>query len=211
MKKLGLFLALALTACTDGGTTYNGHSTYEYFPFEGERTWTYVADTDAVSPNVDYNLFVDKAGSRMDGTTEIVLLEYRKNDESGDLLYSIEWSSDNANGVRVWSYEVQGGDSVTFDDPILFSSYQMVVGDEVTSSSNGIEITSTLAGLEDCPNYWTDNVWTCLHFTVEGAEVPFAGDWWGAGSWGASRFQNPYVDQEWVLASGYWSGSSEAE
>ena len=51
MKKTGLFLALALTACTDGSTTqYTGHNTYEYFPMEGDRTWTYVADTDATSP-----------------------------------------------------------------------------------------------------------------------------------------------------------------
>lgn len=213
MKKTGLILALALTACTDGSTTqYTGHNTYEYFPMEGDRTWTYVADTDAVSPNVDYNLFVDKVASRLEGGTEVVTLEYRRNDEAGDLLYSIDWSSDSAGGVQVWGYSVQGGSSASFDDPLLFAEYKMVVGDTTTTSSNGVEITSTLTGLEDCTNYWTDNVWTCLHFTIDGSDdLPFAGDWWGAGSWGTTRFDNPMVDQEWVLATGYWSGSEGGE
>lgn len=209
MKKTGLILALGLTACPGtGGTTYTGHSTYEYFPFEGQRSWTYVADTDVAAPNVDYNLYVEKVDSNMVGSNELALLEYRKNDDTGDLLYSIEWSSDAADGVLIWSYEVQGGESVTFDEPLQFAQYRMTVGASVTTSSNGVEITSTLAGVEDCPNYWTSQVWECLHMQVEGPDnLPFVGDWWGAGSWGASRFQNSFVDQEWVLATGKWDGA----
>ncbi|RME21333.1 MAG: hypothetical protein D6798_18405 [Deltaproteobacteria bacterium] len=201
-------LALALVACNGGGsTTYTGHNTYEYMPLDGERNWTYTADTDAGTPNVDYNLFVEKVDTEVAGTTEKVTLEYR-NDNTGDLLYSIVWSADAADGILVHGFDVQGGDSVTFDTPISFAKYKMIVGDEVESSSNGITVVSTLSGLEDCPNYWTTQVWECLHFSVDdgGAGTPFAGEWWLAGSWGASRFRTTDVDQDWVLASGYWSG-----
>ncbi len=201
-----LLLCGALVACTSGGTTtYQGHNTYDYFPIDGERTWLYTPDADAASPDVSYNLFVEKIGSGSAGTTETATLEYRNND-SGSLLYEIVWSSDAADGVLIHSYNVQGGEAVAFDTPVSFADYKMVVGDVAETATNGMTITSELVGVETCENYWTDNVWECLHFSVSGIDAPFAGDWWVAASWGPSRFHPDDVGQDWVLASGYWSG-----
>lgn len=212
---LGTTLALALLGCIGSDPIYSGNKTYEYFPLDGVRTWTYVPDIDAASPNVDYNLFVEKMGTRnVEGST-VVTLEYR-NDSTGDLKYSIDWSSDSAGGIRIWGYAVQGGESVTFDEPVQFADYTMVVGDSTETQTNGKTYTSTLDAKDDCTNYWTDNVWECLYFYLEdgdgddNAGVPFAGHWAIAGSYGATRFQPTGIAQDWVLATGSWSDGSEA-
>lgn len=211
-----LGLALALVACTDSAPYYAGNNTYEYFPLDGQRTWTYVADTDAASPNVDYNMFVEKTGSQNRDGSDVVTLEYR-NQATNDLLYSIDWSSDSAGGIQVWAYSVQGGESVTFDEPVQFASYKMAVGDVAESQTNGKTFTSTLEAKDDCTNYWTENVWECLYLYVEDGDgddnqgVPFAGTWAIAASWGATRFQPTGIAQDWVLATGWWSGDEGAE
>lgn len=209
-----VFLTLGLSACTGDTQQYTGHNTYEYFPLDGARTWLYTADVDTPFDqlNVDYNLAVSKTATQTQGATQIVTLEYRKQN-TGDLLYSIDWSSDSADGIVVHGYSVQGGDTVAFDTPIEFAAYRMVSGDVSETTSNGMTITSTLEAVVDCPNYWTEQVWECLQFHVDDGDgddsvgVPFGGTWEIAGSWGASRFRPTGMNQDWVLSSGTWDGA----
>ena len=140
-------LASLVLACTGTGPIYNGVQTYEYFPIEGERTWRYAMEDDSAG----YLLEVEKVDSRSENGTEVVTLEYRRSDTM-DLLYSTTWSSDAAGGIRVYSYEMQGGESVTYSPPVEFAEYTMRPGDEVVTETGGMTFTSTYVGVENCPN-----------------------------------------------------------
>lgn len=194
---LALFIA-----CNGGAPIYQGHNTYEYFPLEGERSWRYALDVDSTA---EYLLEVEKVSSRVVQGTEIALLEYRRSD-TADLLFSVEWSSDAGGGILVHSFEVQGGASETFDTPVQFAEFQMRSGESVTTQTNGYTFTATMVGVENCPNLWVSDVWECLHFQLDdgGAGVPFAGDWWGAGSWGPSRMRIDGWTDTWVLTNAYY-------
>ncbi|MCB9780853.1 MAG: hypothetical protein H6742_19955 [Alphaproteobacteria bacterium] len=214
IPSLALVAGLGLLAgCTNGGgTNYNGHNTYEYFPFDGERYWKYTNDGD----DVDYNLYVEKVGTSGSGGSAVHTLEY-SDDTTGDLLYSIDWTSSAANGVQIAGYEIQGGESVTFDPPMQLADFQMAGGESVETTTGGATYTSTMVGIEECPNLWVDEVWECLHFEVvvdsgtADTDAPFVGDWWGAGSYGASRFRPTGFDKDWVLYAGDWQSESGGE
>ncbi len=198
-------LASLVLACTGTGPIYNGVQTYEYFPIEGERTWRYAMEDDSAG----YLLEVEKVDSRSENGTEVVTLEYRRSDTM-DLLYSTTWSSDAAGGIRVYSYEMQGGESVTYSPPVEFAEYTMRPGDEVVTETGGMTFTSTYVGVENCPNLWVSDVWECLHFSIDDGDgddmvgAPFAGDWWIAGSWGPSIFQPTGWTSPWVLTNAYY-------
>lgn len=209
MRPTRLVAALALVplvaACDGAGPSYTGHNTWEYFPLDGERSWKYAMDDDSAG----YILEVEKVSTAEQGGTQIATLEYRKED-TGDLLYSVQWSSDSAGGILIHGYEVQGGDSVDFDAPVQFADYRMIGGDTVETQTNGMNFASTLVGLESCPNLWTTEEWECLHMSLDDGDgddmagPPFAGDWWIAGSWGASRFQPTGWNADWVLTNAYF-------
>ena len=181
-----------------------GHSLYQYFPFEEERSWEYAMDDDSAG----YILEVEKVAATDQQGVEVATLEYRK--QGSDLLYSVDWSSDANGGVRIHGYSVQGGDSVRFDTPVQFADSQMSSGDQVVTETQGMTFTATLQGIEECPNLWTSEVWDCAHITLDDGDgddmtgPPFAGDWWGAGSWNASRFQNTGWSADWVLTRAWY-------
>lgn len=205
MRLTYLAPVLLLTACGGGAATYVGHDTYQYFPLDGERTWTYAMDDDTAG----YLLSVAKVATSTQAGTDVVTLEYSRED-TGDLLYSIRWSSDAGGGILIYGYDVQGGESVTFDTPVQFADYRMVGGDTTVTETNGMTFTSTLVGQEDCTNLWTSETWQCLHFNLDDGDgddmsgPPFAGDWWSAASWGASRFQPTGWQADWVLTQAYF-------
>jgi len=207
VSKITLVGALLMTACSSTPTTgYNGHNIYEYFPLDGNRAWTYAIDDNSL----DYLTYVEKTDVVDAGGTKITTLEYRQQPQGGDgtpgdLLYSIDWSSDSAAGIVVYGYSVQGAESVTYDQPVQFADYQMATGDTVTTDTNGTSFTATMVGMESCTNLWTSETWDCVHMNLDdgdgddSAGPPFAGDWWLAGSWGASSFQNSGATAPWVL------------
>lgn len=205
MRLIHLAPTLLLLACNSSTSTYNGHSTYEYFPLDGERSWKYAMDNDSAG----YLLEVEKMATADQGGTEVVTLEYRKED-TGDLLYTVDWSSDSAGGILIYGYEEQGGASVTFDTPVQVAEYKMMGDDQVVTQTNGMTFTSTMIGIEDCTNLWSSDTWECLHMELDDGDgdnlagPPFAGDWLMAGSWGASRFQPTGWQAEWVLTNAYF-------
>lgn len=203
--RLATFAPLALLLACDGGESqYGGHNVYEYYPLDKERSWKYAMDDDSAG----YILEVEKVASVDQQGVEVATLEYRKQDS--DLLYSVDWSSSSASGVLIYGYTVQGGDTVSFDTPVQFADYQMQAGDQVMTETNGMTFTATFQGIEECSNLWTSEVWDCAHVTLDDGDgddmtgPPFAGDWWGAGSWNASRFQNTGWTADWVLTAAYF-------
>jgi len=209
-----LFAAFAV-GC--GGTTYDyaGHSIYEYFPLDGERTWTYVPEDSDDEGETVWQLEVEKVfPTETQGNTEIITLEYSK--EGDALLFSVQWSSDSVDGVLIHGYtDEETGAAVTYDPPVVFGDYQMTKGESVTSQGDGVTFTSTFQGVESCQNYWTTDEWECLHFVLDDGDsddeagLPFAGEWWIANTWGTSWFMPTGYTVPWVLTSASWAPEEE--
>ncbi len=198
-----LFLLLPAIALLPGceGRKFNfaGASLWDRFPLDGERTWTYNNE----SADIDTQLQASIVGTRQSGNTQVVKIAYSEVSATADdgtvgepeLLFEIEWSTDSVNGIQVWGYaDVVNQDSVTFDDPLTFAAPEMNAGESVTSSSNGIEITTTFEGLGDLGNAWTTDAWESAYLVVDDGDgdpmagPPFAGHWWIATSWGVNQF-----------------------
>lgn len=205
MRKL-LFAAIPLTlsACgTAPSYTYKGFEMNDYFPLDGDRSWTY----SQLQEDVTWKLRVDKVPQTVrNGSTEVVTLEYY-NDDTGDLLYSVDWSSDGSTGIQVWGYSDElSGDSVAYDPPVQIADRQMLTGDQTVTETDGSTFTSTFQGIEDCENDWRPD-WTCAAIDVDDGDgddtsgPPFAGQWWLATSYGASIFIPTGYSDAWVLAS----------
>ena len=204
--RLSLFVGgLMMTACDTDNYQYAGHNTYEYFVYDGERTWKYRQD----DLSIEWRMEARKSGVVEKGSTQVVTIDYSVLDPS-ELLYSIDWSSDSSNGIQVHGYSVEDGDTVAFDTPVSMSEYRMVPGDIIETTTNGVTYTAELVGVESCENDWVTEPWECLHFRVsdgvdDASSAPFVGDWWLAADWGTSRFQPAGYDTPWILSEAVWS------
>lgn len=204
--RLSLFIGgLMMTACDTDNYQYAGHNTYEYFVFDGERTWKYRQD----DLSIEWRMEARKSGVVDKGTTQVVTIDYGVLDPA-ELLYSIDWSSDSSNGIQIHGYSVEDGDAVNFDTPVSMSDYRMVPGDIVETVTNGVTFTAELVGVESCENDWVTEPWECLHFSIsdgvdDASSAPFVGDWWLAADWGTSRFQPAGYSTPWILSEAVWS------
>ena len=204
--RLSLFVGgLMMTACDNDNYQYAGHNTYEYFVYDGERTWKYRQD----DLSIEWRMEARKSGVVEKGSTQVVTIDYGVLDPS-ELLYSIDWSSDSSNGIQIHGYSVEDGDTVAFDTPVSMSEYRMVPGDIIETTTNGVTYTAELVGVESCENDWVTEPWDCLHFSIsdgvdDASSAPFVGDWWLAVNWGTSRFQPAGYTTPWILSEAVWS------
>ena len=196
-------------ACVTEGPGYSGFGTKGYFGFDGERLWTYNLDSEEEGES-GQKLSVEKLSPEFEEGMERVTFEYFVEDPY-QVLGSVSWIAGSIDGIGIESYTIGEGDNmeeVIFDDLAIFAENRMAPGDVVESTINGITISSSLNGVEECPNDWaTGDVWECLHFTVstdqENSGLPFLGEHWLANGYGSSRFQvseGPWAsDVNWVL------------
>lgn len=199
-------LPLLQMACQVPGPTYSGHGTYDYFAFDGSRTWKYQSEDE----NTPYTLVVEKTDYNYADGIETITFEYSTEDPQA-LLGSITWTTGGIIGTSISSYSTSE-EEIVFDTPVTIAENRMIPDDIVETSTNGATFTSTFTGLEMCPNNWTTDEWECLHFvvTVDQAEhnYPFVGEYWLANGWGASRFiaeKGSWASAaEWVLIGATW-------
>ena len=213
MRHITTIAAMTLAiGCGDNKFEYAGFQTHKYFPIDGEtRHWEYYSEDTSYLIRVD--MLSPKTSS---GSTDIATLEYTQVSPR-KLLWTMQWSSDSADGVQVHGYMLEegattgsgddtgdaGGDTggssinaeigtwVSFDPPVQISKYQMAPGESVETTTGGVTYTSTLEEQKKCPNNWVaEDPWDCLVFKVEGDNgAPFVGTWEMATKWGVSRFQ----------------------
>lgn len=198
-------IALLMVGCTGSTYGYAGFNTYDYFAIDGNRDWKYVQDDNSVK----WRLEVEKGSPRAVGDYTVYTFDYSIFDPA-ELLYSIDWSADSLDGIQIFGFTVEGGESVTFSQPLQVSEAQMAPGDFLEQSVDGFNFTSTFSAKETCPNDWVTDDWDCLRFTIsdgvdDESSPPFVGDWWFAADWGASRFNVPSHTSDWVLAEANWS------
>ncbi len=188
----------------DTGSSGSGYKTHDYFPLDGARSWTYYADSEPTLLQVNLN----SETVELSGSTRIFTIEYR-NFDSGELLYSIDWSSDATDGILIHGFlDERTGLNGTFDPPVVLAKPRMSPGARARMDYGDFYVISAFEGVEDCPNLWGGADWECLVFDVStdwSESPPFIGKWWLATSWGPSWMQWEGMSEPWILAEAGWS------
>lgn len=195
---VGLLSVLAAGCHVGGGDPTN---LYQWFRFDGPRTWTWASDDPSI-PFVRVGTLVQEE-PRPTGV-EVFRVDFHSRcvDAVGDCL--IDADVDGTPDLEVtaqppWRFEVDPASVVairdaggqTFEPPVpLAKSHAMwgAVTDPV--ESGGVTYTATWDGDETCPakSYWTVDATrpACLRLIVDGqgGESPVTGTWWVTGGFG---------------------------
>ena len=225
-----LVLALMGLSGCEPSYTYQGYTMHSQFPLDGSRYWLYSSDDGSVTNEMRVDK-VEPPRTADDGA-EIYTFEH-SDDETDDLIYSVDWSSDASRGILIHGYQVfgetsggggeDGGDtdtgeapppmpeSVTFDPPVVFASANMAPGEVVETETGGWNFSAELEYSEPCPNHWSQGWNECLRMKLDdgdgddttGAKV--AVTYWLVKRYGVAWFQNTADSEKWVLREAYWA------
>lgn len=212
---VALSVVLAAAAGCDTKTQYAGQPMPEYFPLDGERSWSYRQcgpDDAACVPVEARELHVVKSSTRSIGDTEVNTLRYglfdpEQPEAADEPQFTIDWSSDSVDGILIWTASNASGDVLTYEDePVVIADREMNTNESITTG----DVTSTFIGLEPCATNWVpDTPWECVHMQVTGSNgAPFLGDWWMATTSGTAIFLPEGAEVPWVLAESIWVSSN---
>lgn len=201
-------VSLLLPSCGGSSYTYTGYRMHKQFPLDGDREWQYLNDAD----DVENPMRVEKISTpTMKGNTAVYTLEYY-NEETGDIVRSVDWSSDSINGVQIHGYidYEASGEEVTFDPPILFADDEMAPNASVVTETGGYTFTSTLMYSEPCPNHYVPDWEDCLKMVLDDGDgddttgALVAGEYWLVPSYGTAWFRMTPDSNNWRLWKHDW-------
>lgn len=201
--------AMVLCGCPpDDQFEYGGLQTYDSFPFDGNRSWTWISTDQEVTywlvgqtrsedpdpENPDYRIYnVDYSTDCRGADPDCV---------EGEVIRSVAWSSDINYGVYIHSWE-EAGDRTEFDPPLVLAGKQMKPGDSVVTETAGYEWTATLEGIEAC-DVNLNVVWNdCLRITLDDGDEDDRTNVGLTGTYWAIKSQN-VVTFELVGEGGRW-------
>ena len=187
----------------DTGTSGTSYPMWEYFPVDGKRSWEYASDDE----DATYDLEIERHDAEGPEGLDVYRFELRE-EESGDNLADVYWSSTSSFGIYVhgFTHPLAKG-SETLDEPITIATPYMSVGDQLVSGEGLGQITSTLVGVEPCNNHWVAEGWdSCLHLDVDdgGLGLAFAGDFWLVPRYGIALWSPSNTESTWVLKQASW-------
>lgn len=206
---LGLAAGVAALGC--GGATYNyvGYLMDKQFPLDGLREWQYLSEDETIEDP----LRVEKGLTpTMIENWEVFTFE-TYNENTGDLLWSVDWSADTVDGILIHGYSDyrEGGEDVVYSPPIVFADDQMAPGAAVVTETGGITFTSTFASVEPCPNYYVSDWDECLKMVLDDGDGDdmagpmVAGTYWLVPRYGIAWFKTTGDESNWVLWKHNWS------
>lgn len=206
---IGLVL---LAACNGNKIAENkGFKMSEYFPQDGSRAAVYDNEDEGFTSNL-----------RMEKGQEPILVDdvetwqwdvYESTDNDLVLLWSIQWSAPSGDGASILSYTDGAGEKTTFDPPIAVAPITdyMNTGDIIETQTGGTTWTSEILDVGDCEVLWGTLTWSeCIHMRIDDGEgndaddLPFAGEYWQATSYGTAWFQPSGDASKWVLLDYEW-------
>lgn len=213
---------LALAACTGGDQfTYSGYPMDDFFPFDGQRTWTFtnadasVANTVVATLNSEpevpsEGLFVFSVDYALGCAEEGTDTDTAACTGDGDpfRISNIRWSSDTGRGVLIHSFADAAGTTTTFEPPITLADNRGGVSDSWSSTTSDGTYVSTFASIGACPVImtvdWTDCV--RMHLDDDGDEAtpvskPLHGDWYAVAGFNVIGFQLTGDTGRWELSN----------
>ena len=201
-------LSWLLPSCGGASYTYTGYRMSQQFPLDGEREWQYLNDDE----EVQNPMRVEKLSAPvMKESTAVYTFEYY-NEETGDIVRSVDWSSDSMNGVLIHGYVdyEAGGEEVLFEPPVVFASSEMRPGESVVTETGGYTFTSTLMFSGPCPNHYVQDWEDCLNLVLDDGDgddstgALVAGEYWLVPRYGTAWFRMTPDTDNWRLWKHDW-------
>lgn len=204
-------LACALIGCkSPDGYTYNGYPMSDFFPFDGERSWTF-ASADAAS-TVELAAVLDPTPVPS-GDREVRVVRYTTEcledgcaDAGDHHIRSISWDAGTAEILLV-GYEDASGPQVV-DPPLVLADDSGTTGDTWESEDGSV---STFVGIGACPiqiampEPWED----CLHLRLADASDqlvhPLHGDYYAISGYNVISMQLRDDPAQWELSNTRWT------
>jgi len=199
-------------ACPPNVPGYQGERMDQYFVFDevdGERSWEFVS----LDTSLAYLLLgdlVDETEDINDGQTRIHSIRYTRDCLGADPLCednsydrTLLLSFDNVNGALFHGYQFDGEDEFRYENPVVLVTTHVNQDDVNTTETDGLTISSSFVGFEECPNQWNVDWPDCTHFLieVEGGSTPLAGDWWVNVGFNIVAFDIEADSERWELKS----------
>ena len=180
----------------------------DYFPLDGVVR---MAEYRAAEGGMDWTLLVEMADSTVVDGVEVVTLEYNDAD-LGDLLWQVQWSSDSVHGVRIHGYvDVQGGEEVAFDEPVVLVERGVQIEPVVTETSLGT-FTASAGAYDGCGTFFVSS-WeseSCLVVSLSDPDDDPAthgivtGTYRLVAGYGAAWLDLDLWDDTWWMSSFEW-------
>jgi hypothetical protein len=215
---LAALLPAAACQSTFGGTS-QGLDMVGFFPFNGERRWTFEnAQTDSETV-VPYWLVSDKLEASElldDDVTRVYTIEHTvkcvsnqgvcledEDDVEGPDIEGTTWRTWQLSANSFYGVRFHAVDGTVFDPPVEIARATMDVGESVTATANGTTFTSTYVGRVECPApYWRgEDKPSCIELTVDdgGAGSGIAGTYWAVTQFGIVAFQDADDPASWQM------------
>jgi hypothetical protein len=224
-----LLLALSVAALPGcpGGTPnpvgYEGYSMEDFFPFDGQRSWTFV-NADASVPN-RVVVTLDPAYEEASSGALVYTISYGiecpsdSEDDSGleepDAcaegpwrVRSVKWSSDSTLGTLIHAIDTESTGEVAFDPAIQVTDDRGQLDALETTETGGATWYSRFTEVTDCPVLFTDEWDQCVNIhldddndaTTPGTH-PIHGDYYAVAGWNVVAFQLTNDSDRWELLS----------
>jgi hypothetical protein len=208
-----LALTLVLAACPPPDPPPPGGPPMDdFFPFDGERSWTYESTDTSLSFRLVSTLVGEVGESDVGRIYEVETARACAGTDpdcvDGELEHTLRWSSDGVAGVYV-----HGIDDADLDPPVRLTADQGWRDQTHTTDSGGRTWTSTIEGFEACPVAMSVDWDTCVRIRVEadGDGAPLAGTWWANAGFNVVAFEREgdtgtwqLSDQECIDCDGAW-------
>ena len=217
MRTIALGSVLLLTACGNNqGPTLVRTTVWNLFPFDGQRTWDFVNE----SNEAPYRLMGSIVGDPdIVGRRSVYAVSYVKECRfqgedcvDGDEVLNLRWSSDPSDGVLLHGFTTDGFFS-RLRPPVMLTSDTAQRNEVFTTTSGELEWSSTFLGIQDCPVTFT-NEWQCGVFELStNAEepVPVEGTIWAVRGHGIVGMELAGDYGLWRLANDGCTGECDGE
>ena len=168
-----MFVAL-VAGCEPSNTQYgyDGYAMADFFPFDGERTWTFVQE--GVEHHLEAKL--NTAFATVEGdNTRIYDVDYSLVCPEGSeetctpaahRFSKIRWSAGSGDGALIHGIVGENGEQ-TFDPPIALTDDRGSIGSVVTTETGGATFIGRFDDIVPCPISYTDEWEQCIKVRLD--------------------------------------------
>lgn len=199
---VGMALLVGCSGPTDPGGP--GFVMEGYFPFDGDRTWRFLNDDQAVP----YRLIGRMSNTEGSNGRYTVAFERECVTAGVDCTdgprWSTTWSSDATDGVFLHAWSLEGGAETALDPPLQVSDARAERGEVMESDTAGTHFTSTLERLEACPVAMAADFDTCARISISadsGEVPPLTGTYWAASGFNVVAMELAWDEGRWELSN----------
>ena len=201
---------LVLAGCGNGANpyTYDGFTMSTFFPFDGQRDWTFLQEDVVHQLVATLNPEFEIVNSMRvyDVDYALVCPAGVDNCEPAEHAISkLRWSSDAGTGTFIHAMIGTAGEQV-FDPPVALTADRGKKGDLVTTETGGTTFTAKFDGIVSCPIRYTDDWAQCANIVLDDDDNretvgshPLHGDWFAVAGYNVVAMQLLGDTAQWQL------------